>query len=153
MDTVFKGVVGKALDAVPMDPEERVVLQRTNAVISSTMTGRSLSVWAGLANPILMIGGLVWGVFAASNIRQADLYPSAIATALVSPGGIAVRPLAPVVDSAEALLAMDAPDAGTALAVDGATPQLRISLDLVSPAYPEAGRSETAISAGLAANF
>ena len=68
-DVVFKGVVGKALDAVPMDPNHRVALQRSNAVFSNTLTGRSLAVWAGLANPLLLIGGLAWGLFSASNIK------------------------------------------------------------------------------------
>ncbi|OGA37903.1 MAG: hypothetical protein A3G24_04965 [Betaproteobacteria bacterium RIFCSPLOWO2_12_FULL_62_13] len=71
-DVVYKGVVGKALDAVPMDPDERVALQRTNAVVSGTLTGRSLSVWAGLSNPILLIAGVVWGLYSASNINAAD---------------------------------------------------------------------------------
>jgi hypothetical protein len=78
-DAVYKGIVGKALDAVPMDPEKRVVLQRTNAVVSNTMTGRSLSVWAGLTNPLLLVGGLVWGLFAAHNIKadEASAKPDA----------------------------------------------------------------------------
>jgi len=71
-DVVYKGLVGKALDALPMDPENRVALQKTNAVVSGTLTGRSLSVWAGLANPILLVGGLVWGLFSASKIQVAN---------------------------------------------------------------------------------
>jgi hypothetical protein len=68
-DAVYKGVVGKALDVVPMDAEKRVVLQRTNAVVSNTITGRSLSVWAGLSNPVLLIAGVVWGIYSAINIK------------------------------------------------------------------------------------
>lgn len=68
-DIVYKGFVGKALDAVPMDQEHRLALQRTNAVVSNAIAGRSLSVWAGLTNPILLIGGLAWGLFAAWNIK------------------------------------------------------------------------------------
>lgn len=68
-DVVYKGLVGKALDAVPMDPEERAALQRGSTVVSSTLTGRSLAVWVGLSNPALMIVGLVWGLFSASNIK------------------------------------------------------------------------------------
>jgi hypothetical protein len=83
-DAIYKGVVGKALDAVPMDPERRVLLQRTNAVASGTLTGRTLSVWAGLTNPILLVGGLVWGLFAASNIKANEAGP-APAAALVEP--------------------------------------------------------------------
>jgi len=69
---VYKGLVGKALDAVPMDPDERIVLQRTSAVVSGTLTGRSLAAWAGLTNPILIIAGLAWGLFSASNINAAE---------------------------------------------------------------------------------
>jgi len=71
-DLVYKGLVGKALDAVPMDPNERTVLQRTSAVVSGTLTGRSLAVWAGLTNPIFLVAGLVWGIFSASNIKTAE---------------------------------------------------------------------------------
>jgi hypothetical protein len=71
-DLVYKGLVGKALDAVPMDPNERTVLQRTSAVVSGTLTGRSLAVWAGLTNPIFLVAGLVWGLFSASNIKTAE---------------------------------------------------------------------------------
>jgi hypothetical protein len=83
-DVIYKGVVGKALDAVPMDPERRVILQRTNAVASSTLTGRTLSIWAGFTNPLLLVGGLVWGLFAASNIKVDEAAPGP-AAALVDP--------------------------------------------------------------------
>jgi hypothetical protein len=71
-DLVYKGLVGKALDAVPMEPNERTALQRTSAVVSGTLTGRSLAVWAGLTNPIFLVAGLVWGLFSASNIKTAE---------------------------------------------------------------------------------
>ena len=71
-DVLYKGLVGKALDAVPMDPEERIVLQRTSAVVSGTLTGRSLAAWAGLANPVLLIAGLAWGLYSAFNIKAAE---------------------------------------------------------------------------------
>ena len=67
--TIYKGVVGNVLDAVPMDPAQRVTLQRTNAVISNTLSGRSLSALAKLTNPALLIGSIVWGLWAASNIN------------------------------------------------------------------------------------
>ena len=85
-DAVYKGVVGKALDAVPMDPEQRVVLQRANAVVGNTFTGRSLSVWVGFTNPILMIGGLVWGLYAAYHIKP-DAAKSSVDTSIVEPKG------------------------------------------------------------------
>jgi len=72
-DILYKGVVGKALDVVPMDPEQRAGLQRANAVVSNTIAGRSLSIWAGLTNPVLLIGGMAWGFFAASNIKPETL--------------------------------------------------------------------------------
>ena len=84
-DAIYKGVVGKALDAVPMDSEQRVAIQRANAVVSNTLTGRSLAVWAGLTNPILLIGGLAWGLFSASNIKANNVKP-APATTVVEPG-------------------------------------------------------------------
>ena len=88
-DVVYKGLVGKALDAVPMDPDQRIVLQRTSAVVSSTLTGRSLSAWAGLAaHPILMIVGVIWGLYSASNIKVAE--------ASAKPDTTRVEPLAPV---------------------------------------------------------
>lgn len=71
-DVVYKGLVGKALDAVPMDPDQRVALQRTTAVVNGTVTGRSLSLWAGLAHPLLTVAGLVWGLVSASNIKAAE---------------------------------------------------------------------------------
>lgn len=72
---IYKGLIGNMLDTLPMDPVQRVDLQRTNAVVSSTFSGRSLSVLLGLSNPLLMIGGLVWGFWSASNI-----HPVAVAT-------------------------------------------------------------------------
>ena len=67
---LYKGVVGNLLEAVPMDPAQRVTLQRSSAVISNTLSGRSLSVLAKLANPALLIGGIAWGLWAASNINS-----------------------------------------------------------------------------------
>ena len=66
---LYKGVVGNLLDAAPIDPNRRVDLQRTNAVVSSVFSGRSLAVLLGVANPVLMVGGLVWGIWSASNIK------------------------------------------------------------------------------------
>ncbi len=83
-DVLYKGLVGKALDAVPMDSEKRVALQRTNAVVSSTLTGRSLSVWAGLTNPVLLIAGVAWGIFSATNIKTDDIQLD-LETMLVEP--------------------------------------------------------------------
>lgn len=70
---VYKGLVGNVLDAVPMDPSDRLNLQRTNAVVSNTLFGRSLAVLAGLSNPVLLLGGFVWGIWSASNIKLAEV--------------------------------------------------------------------------------
>jgi hypothetical protein len=57
------------LDTLPMDPARRVDLQRANAVVSNTVSGRSLATLIGMSNPIFIIGGLVWGLWSASNIQ------------------------------------------------------------------------------------
>lgn len=69
---VYKGLVGNALDGIPMDPSKRVSLQRTNAIVSNAWSGHTLTALAGLSNPVLLIGGLVWGVWAASNIKPEE---------------------------------------------------------------------------------
>jgi len=69
---VYKGIVGNVLDTIPMDSAERLQLQRTSAVVSNTLFGRSLNVLAGLSNPVLLLGGFVWGIWAASNIKPAE---------------------------------------------------------------------------------
>lgn len=100
---IYKGFVGNVLDAIPMDPSKRANLQRTNAIISNTASGRSLAVLAGLSNPALLIGGFVWGVWAAMNIKpeeagvkvSADLGESGRSTA-------AEERLAALIDSSSA---------------------------------------------------
>ncbi len=67
-DVIYKGVVGKALDMIPMDPDNRVTLQQSNSIISGTTTGRMLAVLVKLSNPILTVAGLAWGIFSASKI-------------------------------------------------------------------------------------
>ena len=157
-DTLYKGVVGKALDALPMDPEERVTLQRTNAVVSGTMTGRSLSVWAGLTNPVLLVGGLIWGIFSATNIKAADQYPAAITTALAPRGNVAMRPLAPIDTRALSRLARSGVEAigavtASAGAIAASLPALRLSADAIATGFPEMSQPESAIYSGLAASF
>jgi hypothetical protein len=66
---VYRGVVGNLLESVPIDPAQRVQLQRANAVVSSPLSGRSLALALGIANPPLMIIGLVWGLWSASHIK------------------------------------------------------------------------------------
>lgn len=155
-DVIYKGVVGKALDAVPMDPEQRVALQRTNAVVSGTLTGRSVTLWAGLTNPILLIGGLVWGVFAAANIKRDEPNPAAIATAAAPAGRVEVRPLDAVESDVVLPLAADAQDRGSVEmasveAVVAPAPAPRASMDLPVTPAPDSARGADA--GGLAANF
>lgn len=66
---LYKGVVGNLLESVPLDTEQRVKLQQANAVVSNAMSGRTLAPLLGIANPVLLIGGLVWGLWAASQIK------------------------------------------------------------------------------------
>ena len=67
---LYKGVVGNLLEAVPMDPEQRVGLQRGNAVVSAPLSARSLALLLGITNPVALIGGLVWGIWSASRIEK-----------------------------------------------------------------------------------
>ena len=85
---IYKGVVGNLLEVVPLEPEQRVQLQRTNAVVSNVASARTLAILLGVANPVLMIGGLVWGLWAASQIKT----PEAKRELLVAlpPGGLCV---------------------------------------------------------------
>lgn len=71
-DIFYKGLVGKALDALPMDASARTGLQQTNAVIGSTFAGRSLAALTGVGGPILTLAGLVWGLFSAQKIAAAQ---------------------------------------------------------------------------------
>jgi hypothetical protein len=86
---VYKGLLGNVLDGVPMDPSDRLSLQRTNAVVSNTFLGRSLAVLAGLSNPVLLLGGFAWGVWAATNIRAAEAELKLAVDAVRSGDGIA----------------------------------------------------------------
>jgi hypothetical protein len=86
---VYKGLLGNVLDGVPMDPSDRLSLQRTNAVVSNTFLGRSLAVLAGLSNPVLLLGGFAWGVWAASNIKAAEAELRLAVDAARSADGIA----------------------------------------------------------------
>ena len=67
---LYKGVVGNLLEAVPMDPEKRVELQRGNALVSAPFSARSLALLLGITNPVVLIGGLAWGIWAASRIES-----------------------------------------------------------------------------------
>lgn len=118
---VYKGLVGNALDGIPMDPSKRVSLQRANAIISNTLSGRSLAVLAGLSNPVLLIGGLVWGVWAASNIQPEEDGMKVISDPGHSGGEIATQEgLAALLDSspaAKGALAKHLPETASARSI------------------------------------
>jgi hypothetical protein len=121
---IYKGVVGNVLDVIPMDSSKRLDLQRTNAVVGNTLLGRTLTVLAGLSNPVLLLGGLAWGVWAASKIKPAE----AIVERSDNRGRAAEGAFAPerIVALLEGSVAADAVEHGAAepillssLAVDG----------------------------------
>ena len=67
-DLVYKGLVGKALDMVPLEPSVRTGLQQLNAVVGSSFAGRSLAALTGLGGPLLTVAGVLWGIFSAQKI-------------------------------------------------------------------------------------
>jgi hypothetical protein len=68
---IYKGIAGNFLDTVPIDPDARVSLQRANAVISNPFSWRAAGMLLGIANPVFLIGGVIWGFWSASNIQPA----------------------------------------------------------------------------------
>ena len=88
---VYKGLVGNVLDAVPMDASDRLDLQRANAVVGNTLLGRSLAILAGLGNPVLLVGGFVWGMWAAINIAPVEAAMKRAAGPGQSGGGVAAQ--------------------------------------------------------------
>ena len=71
-DILYKGVVGKVLDALPLEPATRTTLQKANTVVSGTLTVRSLGALAGLGGPLLTVAGLIWGIFSSRQIDSAS---------------------------------------------------------------------------------
>jgi hypothetical protein len=69
---LYKGVVGNLLEAVPIDPDSRVQLQRFSAVVGSPLSGHSLAMTLGIASPPLMIIGFLWGLWSAKQIQPTD---------------------------------------------------------------------------------
>lgn len=69
---IYKGVVGNLLETVALDPEDRVQLQRANAVLANPLSARSVAVALGLASPPLMLLGFIWGLFSAAKIKPAE---------------------------------------------------------------------------------
>ncbi|MCE9642029.1 MAG: LysM peptidoglycan-binding domain-containing protein [Betaproteobacteria bacterium] len=70
-DILYKGVVGKVLDALPLEPATRTTLQKANTVVSGTLTVRSLGALAGFGGPLLTVAGLIWGIFSSRQIDPA----------------------------------------------------------------------------------
>jgi len=148
---VYKGVVGNVLDAIPMNPLDRLDLQRTNAVLSSTLFGRSLAVLAGLSNPVLLLGGFAWGMWAASNIKPAKAASTTLTADPAPSGGTAATQermlalLAPA-SAADEALAQGVAKAVLVGSIAAGTPDLsapmrphvvRIWLPQRSPALPQ----------------
>jgi len=73
---LYKGLVGNALELLPLDDDVRVQLQRANAVVSGPMSARSLAVLLGVANPLLMIPGFIWGIWSAAHIEERKADPA-----------------------------------------------------------------------------
>ncbi len=71
-DIMQKGVAGKVLDALPIEPSTRANLQRANTIVSSAFTARSLGALTGLGGPILTVAGLLWGVFSSRQSEAAS---------------------------------------------------------------------------------
>lgn len=67
---IYKGVGGNFLETLPIDPDERVQLQRANAVVSNPMTGRTIAVLLGVSGPGFIVGGLIWGIWSAMHIES-----------------------------------------------------------------------------------
>jgi hypothetical protein len=68
-EILAKGVIGSLLDSVPLAAEDRAQLQRLNAVVGSPFTARTLALTLGIASPPLMIVGLIWGAWSATQIK------------------------------------------------------------------------------------
>jgi len=69
---LYKGVAGNLLELVPLEESDRLTLQRTSAVIGNPLSARSLAIALGLASGPLMVVRLIWGFWAAENIKPAD---------------------------------------------------------------------------------
>lgn len=71
-DFIYKGALGKALDFVPMQAEDRVAMQRAGSVVSGTLTGIKLAGLLNIATPIAAVLGFLWGALSAKNIEPAE---------------------------------------------------------------------------------
>jgi hypothetical protein len=97
-EVLAKGVLGNLLEVIPLESDDRAQLQRFNAVVGSPFTARTLAVALGISNPPLMIVGLIWGLWSATQIKPrtapvqeaaAPTYaPHMLDTALAAPASI-----------------------------------------------------------------
>jgi LysM repeat protein len=71
-DILYKGLVGKVLDALPLDASARTGLQQANAIIGSSFAGRTIAALTGVGGPLLTLAGLAWGLFSAQKIGAAQ---------------------------------------------------------------------------------
>ena len=85
-DIVYKGVAGKVLDALPIEPSTRVALQRANSIVSGAFTARSLGALTGFGGPLLTVAGLIWGIFSS---RQIEAAPATEAKVVPEPDPVA----------------------------------------------------------------
>jgi len=99
-DIVYKGVTGKMLDAMPIEPSTRTTLQRANTIVSSTLTARSLGALTSLGGPLLTVAGLIWGIFSS---RQIDAAPAGDAKPVVDTKAVADAKPTAQIKVAEAL--------------------------------------------------
>ena len=81
-DIVYKGVAGKVLDALPIEPSTRVALQRANSIVSGAFTARALGALTGFGGPLLTVAGMIWGIFSS---RQIEAAPATEAKAVPEP--------------------------------------------------------------------
>ncbi len=89
VEVIAKGVVGNLLDVVPLHAEDRAQLQRLNAVVGSPLSARTLAIALGVSSPPLMIIGLIWGLWSATQIspKDSDVQPGDAVLQKRSPGG------------------------------------------------------------------
>lgn len=71
-DLMYKGALGKALDYLPIQTEDRVAMQQAGSLVNGTLTGIKLSGLLNIATPVAAVFGFLWGVFSAKNISHGE---------------------------------------------------------------------------------
>lgn len=72
---LYRGIVGNLLESVPLDSTDRVQLQRANALVTTPLGARSLALALGIAQPPLLVAGLLWGIWSAAKIKPIEAAP------------------------------------------------------------------------------